>query len=78
MTSYDEGPKAYIIEEVSDMENSFSHQKLPLLRKLMTLEQMVREESMEQITPQFIISAHLEEDYKPFLDEVCNKIVING
>jgi len=39
---------------------------------------MGRMSDMNQISPQFVMSALFEEDFKPFLDEVCRKTVING
>lgn len=39
---------------------------------------MGRMADMHQISPQFVMSALFEEDFKPFLDEVCRKTVLNG
>ena len=44
----------------------------------MDINSMGRMSDMEQICPQFVMSAYLEEDFKPFLDEVMKKTVLNG
>jgi hypothetical protein len=63
---------------VPQVRASLEQQKLPFLKQLLHIDAMGRMSDMNQITPQFIMSALFEEDFKPFLDEVCRKTVING
>lgn len=72
------GPKAYILEETPGMEMSFENQNLPYLKELMSVDSMGRMSDMNQIIPQFVMSSLLEEDFKPFLDQVVKKTVLNG
>lgn len=60
------------------MQHAFDAQSLPYLKELMDIDTMGRMSDMGQICPQFVMSAHLEEDFKPFLDEVMKKTVLNG
>lgn len=60
------------------MEAAFDNQHLPYLKQLMDVDSMGRMSDMNQICPQFVMSANLEEDFKPFLDEVMKKTVLNG
>lgn len=60
------------------METAFRNQGLPFMKELMNVEVMGRMSDMNQVTPQFIMSALLEDHFKYYLDEVCNKTVING
>lgn len=60
------------------MADTFESQSLPYLKELMPIDTMGRMSDMGQICPQFVMSAHLEEDFKPFLDEVMKKTVLNG
>lgn len=66
------------MEEVPQLRASLEHQKLPFLKQLLGVDAMGRMADMHQISPQFVMSALFEEDFKPFLDEVCRKTVING
>ena len=67
-----------MIDEVPQVRASLEHQKLPFLKQLLGVDAMGRMSDMQQISPQFVMSALFEEDFKPFLDEVCRKTVING
>lgn len=60
------------------MQNTFETQNLPYLKELLSVDTMGRMSDMNQIFPQFVMSAHLEEDFKPFLDEIMKKTVLNG
>lgn len=60
------------------METAFENQHLPYLKQLMDVDSMGRMSDMNQICPQFVMSATQEEDFKPFLDEVMKKTVLNG
>jgi hypothetical protein len=60
------------------MATAFDNQHLPYLKQLMDVDSMGRMSDMNQICPQFVMSANLEEDFKPFLDEVMKKTVLNG
>lgn len=60
------------------MNKTFETQSLPYLKELLDIDTMGRMADMNQICPQFVMSAHLEEDFKPFLDEVMKKTVLNG
>lgn len=71
-------PKAYIMEETPGTEASLSKQALPYLKNLLDINTMGRMNDMGQLAPQFIMSALFEEGFKPFLDEVCRKTVMNG
>lgn len=71
-------PKAYIVEEAPGIHNSLSKQALPYLQQLLHVDQMGKMHEMNQISSQFVMSALFEEDFKPFLDQVCRKTVLNG
>lgn len=71
-------PKAYIIDEAESMKSSLDQQELSFLKNLLPLSAMTRQADMGQIDPQFVMSAWLEEDFKPFLDQVAKKTVMNG
>lgn len=60
------------------MEKVAHTQKLVPLKKLMSIDAMGREADLQQISPQFVMSAHFEEYQKPFLDEVVRKTLFNG
>ena len=60
------------------MEKVSHTQKLVPLKKLMSIDAMGREADLQQISPQFIMSANFEEYQKPFLDEVVRKTLFNG
>lgn len=60
------------------MDRTFENQELAYLKQLMDIDSMGRMADMNQVCPQFVMSAMLEEDFKPFLDEVMKKTVLNG
>lgn len=67
-----------MIEETSAVARAAQTQRLVPLKKLMSIDTMGREADMQQISPQFVMSAHFEEYQKPFLDEVVRKTLFNG
>lgn len=68
----------YATDAVPGTELSLTSQKLCNLRGLEDLDMLERQARAGDINSQFILSVMLEDHFKPFLEEILNKVVMNG
>jgi len=78
-TTKDELPaKIYILEQIPEIAESLSQQKLVFMKRLYGMEMLEKMHSAEEINSQYIISITGEEYFKPLIDEYLGKVLING
>jgi hypothetical protein len=71
-------PKMYITQPVESTINSLATQTLPYLRDLEHVDDLGAQKERGRLGSQFILNVMLEDYFKPFLDEVSKKYVMNG
>ena len=71
-------PKMYIEDSVPNTEASLATQKLGFLREHPNIDQVKRQFERGLINTQYMMSCNLEKHFKPFLDTVLDKVVMNG
>ena len=72
------GPKIYIEDEIPGTEPSLRTQELAYMKVIPDLDDIGRQMERGHITPQFIMSTTFEDHFKPMIDQVCRKYVLNG
>ena len=71
-------PKIYIIDELPEIKDSLSQQRLVFLKTLYDEEKLKKLSDQNEYNSQFFVSIAAEEDFKPLLDEYLNKIMVMG
>jgi hypothetical protein len=71
-------PKMYIQDPVPNTESSLETQKLGYLREIPNLDRVKQQYERGLINTQYVMGCNLENHFKPFLDTVLDKIVMNG
>lgn len=71
-------PKMYIQDPVPNTESSLATQSLVYMKNRLDLKNMEALAQRGIINSQYIISCNLEEHFKPFLDTVLDRVVMNG
>lgn len=71
-------PKMYITQPIQSTINSLATQTLPYLRDLEHVDEIGAQKERGRLGSQFILNVMMEDYFKPFLDEVSKKYVMNG
>lgn len=71
-------PKMYVQEPVLDTEQSLATQNLPYIKKVPSIETLNSMHDRGNINSQYLIGCNFEEHFKPYLDTVLDRVVLNG